>query len=217
MPATLCRAAIPWLLLLAGPCGVPLAAQMDGAEMAHGHMSFTPLRAGTAADTARALDMVHRLRAAIAPYQTISDARAAGYRAWRDTTTVRRGALLHLGRRMRWRDRRSFDPGAPQSLLYRRTADGSMRLAGAMFVAPRSATDEDLDAMVPLSVARWHRHVGVCLVRSPVQGPRVVLRHVGSAEACDEAGGWYRARTRYMVHVMIDGGEDLDAVFPQGR
>jgi hypothetical protein len=175
-----------------------------------------PALIGTSAtDSARALALVRDLRSTIAPYQTISAAESAGYRARRDSATVGAGRLLHLGRRLRWRDwRGGFDAAVPQSLLYRRTADGSMRLAGAMFVAPWSATVEDLDAMVPLSVARWHRHLGLCFVRGTAPGSRVALRQARTAADCKKAGGWYRAETRYMIHVMTDAGDDLTAVFP---
>jgi hypothetical protein len=218
MPNIPIRATAGYLLLLASGACAPLAAQDHHRGTQHPHMSLTPLRPGTAADSARALALVRDLRSAIAPYQTISAAAAAGYRARRDSATVPAGRLLHVGRRVRWRDLgRGFDAAAPQSLLYRRTADGSMRLAGAMFVAPWSATAEDLDAMVPLSVARWHRHIGLCLVRGAAPGPRLVLRHARSAGDCEQSGGWYRAETRYMIHVMTDAGDGLAGVFPQGR
>ena len=212
MPGILIRAAV--LLLASGAC-VPLGAQDSRHGTRHPRMSLTPLRPGTAADSARALALVRDLRSAIASYQTISAAESAGYRARRDSATVPTGRLLHVGRRQGWRSmRQGFDAAAPRSLLYRRTADGSMRLAGAMLVAPRSATAEDLDAMVPLSVARWHRHIGLCFARGTAPGLRVTLRQARTAEDCEEAGGWYRAETRYMIHVMTDVGDDLTAVFP---
>jgi hypothetical protein len=179
-------------------------------------MRLTGSVPGTAADTARALDVVRRLRSAIAPYQTLQAAAAAGYHARRDSTAVRTGRLLHAGRRRRAAEPDgglSVDP--PQSLLYRRVPDGSMRLAGAMLVAPPDATAEDLDAMIPLSVARWHRHVNVCAVREGRE--RRVLRRVSSAEECTAAGGRFRAKSRYMIHVMTDAGDDLAQAFPQGR
>ena len=212
------RCAPAWLLLLASGASAPLAGQEHRHDMHHPHMSLTPPRPGTAADTARAYGLVRDLRSAIAPYQTLSAALEAGYRAHRDSVSVPGGKLLHVGRRPRLRDlQRGFDAAAPQSLLYRKTADGSMRLAGAMFVAPWSATAEDLHAIVPLSVARWHRHIGVCLVRGAYKDARLSLRHTRTAEECEAAGGWYRAETRYMLHVMTEAGDDLEAVFPQGR
>jgi hypothetical protein len=193
-----------------------LSAQTAGPSMAAMHMAFTATRPGTAADTARALDVVERLRAAIAPYQALAAAEAAGYRSRKDPEMVKGARLLHVGKRIgRKGDAKPFDPAAPQALLYRRDADGQFRLAGAMYVAPPSATLDDLDAMIPLSVAHWHRHMNVC-----ISGNRRSFRRIPeatTAEACEAAGGGFRAESRYMVHVMTDAGTDLAQVFPQGR
>jgi hypothetical protein len=214
MPAILVRAAATaGVLVLVSGFGAPLSAQDHRQAMAHPHRSLTPLHPGTAADTAQALAVVHQLRSAISPYQTLSAAAAAGYHPRRDSATVRPGKLLHVGRRVRGLDRRShFDAAAPKSLLFRRTADGSMRLAGAMFVAPPGATAEDLDAMIPLSVAQWHQHLDVCVARA--NGRRLVLRSVRTAEACEAAGGRFRAESRYMIHVITDAGDDVAKAFP---
>jgi hypothetical protein len=197
----------------AGPAA--LGAQMDaGMPMTHSHMSFSPARPGTPADTARVLGLLSGLRAAISPYQDLEAAQAAGFQARRDPQSVAAGKLLHVGRRVRVAgNAKGFDPGAPQALLYRRGEDGRMRLAGAMFVAPLSATEDDLDAMIPLSIARWHRHMNVC-----VAGDRRSVRRIARAtteEACTTSGGRFRAQSRYMVHVMTDAGSDLASAFPQ--
>jgi hypothetical protein len=194
----------------------PLGAQADEPAMAHGHMSFTTSRPGTAADTARALDVVEQLRGAIAPYQTLEAAEAAGYRSRKDPEMVKGARILHVGKRMGRRGQSTpFDPSAPQALLYRRGADGQFRLAGAMYVAPLSATLEDLDAMIPLSVAHWHRHMNICILGNGSSFRRIPK--ATTTEACEAAGGRFRAESRYMVHVMTDAGSDLAQVFPQGR
>ncbi|MGH7499826.1 MAG: hypothetical protein ACREL3_13365 [Gemmatimonadales bacterium] len=193
----------------------PIGAQTEAAStMAHGHMSFTESRPGTAADTARALAVVSELRNAIAPYRTIEAAEQAGYRGRRDPEMVKAGKLLHLGRRP-GRVTKGFDSRSPQALLFRRKADGTMALAGAMFVAPLSATTDDLDAMIPLSVAHWHRHMNVCV--SPDRANPRRFPRATTAEACTAAGGRFRAESRYMVHVMTDAGSDLARAFPQGQ
>jgi hypothetical protein len=193
-----------------------LMAQAEAPPMAAMHMAFTPTRSGTAADTARARDVVERLRFAIAPYQTLEAAEAMGYRSRIAPDMVKGARLLHLGKRAGVRRAgKPFDPAAPQALLYRRDANGEFRLAGAMYVAPPSATLDDLDAMIPLSVARWHRHLNVC-----VSGNRKSFKRIPGAmtgEACQAAGGRFRAESSYMVHVITDAGNDLTLVFPQGR
>ena len=63
MRLVFCRSATAWLLLLASGASAPLAAQEHRHGMQHPHVSLTPLRAGTAADTARALALVRDLEA----------------------------------------------------------------------------------------------------------------------------------------------------------
>jgi hypothetical protein len=204
------------VLVALGRGTAALSAQTAGPPMAAMHMAFTPTRPGTAADTARALYLVERLRAAIAPYQTLEAAELAGYHSRKDPEMVKGARLLHVGTRIgRKGQAKPFDPAAPQALLYRRDADGQFHLAGAMYIAPPSATLDDLDAMIPLSVAHWHRHMNIC-----ISGNRRSFRRIPEAtteEACEAAGGRFRAESRFMVHVMTDAGADLAQVFPQGR
>lgn len=193
-----------------------LDAQSGESSMAHPHMTFTMGRPGTPQDSARALAVVEKLRAAIASYQTLADAEKAGYHSRRDAESVKGGRLLHVAK---WPKRagqtQAFDPAAPQALLYRRGSDGEFRLAGGMFVAPPDASSDDLDAMIPLSVAHWHQHTNICVTgnrRSFKLVPRAT-----TAEACRQAGGRFRDESRYMVHVMTDAGNDLALAFPQGQ
>ena len=81
-----------------------------------------------------------------------------------------------------------------------------------MFVAPEGATEDALDARIPLSVARWHRHLDVAAGR---RGNEASLSPATTASACEAVGGRFRSESRYMVHVMVDSGDDLAAAFPQ--
>ena len=56
-----------------------------------------------------------------------------------------------------------FDIAHPGSLLYAKNPDGGYTLVGAMYSAPPDALPQDLDAIVPLSIARWHVHTNICL------------------------------------------------------
>jgi hypothetical protein len=56
-----------------------------------------------------------------------------------------------------------FSPARPGSLLYVKKAGGEYALVGAMFSAPGYLTPEQLDALIPLSVAHWHAHTNICL------------------------------------------------------
>src|SRR5690349_4992077 len=181
------------------------------------HMRFTELRPATADDSARALALVKTIRRAIAPYADLDSARAAGYRILPELAAMLpRMNMVHMPNpRLRAAGGAAFDPAHPRALLYRRDDAGQLQLAGAMYVAPEGATLDELNARVPLSVARWHQHVHVCTARS--RDARFgALRRAETPEACASAGGRFREQTPFMVHVMIDGGDDLAAAFPQG-
>jgi hypothetical protein len=194
--------------------GAPLAAQdMSPMEPGHHHMSFTAPRDGTAADSARALAVVRTLRGAIARYPTLAAAESAGYRSRLPETMQRRRRILHVVRRRSRTGTAEFDAAAPQALLYRRDESGRFQLAGAMFVAPEGATEADLDARIPLSVARWHQHLDVCRGPNGQMKPRYL--RATTASSCEAVGGRFRSESRYMVHVMVDSGDDLAAAFPQ--
>jgi hypothetical protein len=81
-----------------------------------------------------------------------------------------------------------------------------------MYTAPGDATPAELDARVPLGVARWHRHVNWCLPPlgarerwretrdgQPLFGP---LSPIATEDACRAAGGRFQpALFGWMVHV----------------
>jgi hypothetical protein len=101
-----------------------------------------------------------------------------------------------------------FDPTKPTSLLYEK--DGNdYKLIGAMYTAPASFTEEQLNERVPLSVAQWHQHVNMC--RPPKghgiemlgQNPRFGLNgSISTREACEAAGGTFMPHIfGWMVHV----------------
>lgn len=47
-----------------------------------------------------------------------------------------------------------FDPRKPTSLLYKKTPDGGYKLVGAMYTDRVTATEDELNERIPLSVAR---------------------------------------------------------------
>jgi hypothetical protein len=107
-----------------------------------------------------------------------------------------------------------FDPDKPTSLLYVRLPSPGPRykLVGVMYAAPYLATEEELNQRVPLSLARWHLHVNLCI---PPSGQQVNLVNPGaqfgfrgsidSAEACKAAGGRFLPHlSGWMLHVHPD-------------
>ncbi len=71
-----------------------------------------------------------------------------------------------------------FNPEHPTSLLYKKVGDG-YQLEGAMYTAPKGATEEELNERVPLSVARWHKHVNLCMPQKGTELQQVNLKQFG--------------------------------------
>jgi hypothetical protein len=135
-----------------------------GGHMAHmgNHMRMTDLRPSNQQDEARARDILETLRGSIAKYRDYHVALAKGMRIFlpgipqdvyhfTDYATTGQEYRGH------------FDLSRPGSLLYSKNPDGGYTLVGAMYSAPPEATPDDLDAIVPLSIARWHVHTNICL------------------------------------------------------
>jgi hypothetical protein len=105
-----------------------------------------------------------------------------------------------------------FDPKKPTSLLYRRDASGRLQLLGAMYTAPKRVSVDKLEQRIPLSIARWHKHVNWCIPGAgergrwlesrgghPVFGPQ---SPIATREACDAVGGRFLPNIfGWMVHV----------------
>ncbi len=167
------------------------------------HMKWTPPRAESAEDRARADALLATLRASIEKYKDWRVAIDEGYKPFHPEipldeyhfTNYARAARAHF----------EFDPTKPTSLLYRRTADG-WELTGVMYTAPRDFTEDQLNERVPLSVARWHQHVNLCF---PTQHPALadyskfgLTGSIATAEACQAAGGRFLPQVLgWMVHI----------------
>ena len=193
----------------------------DGVAMLH--MQMTPTRPATAADSARARELVAEIRSAIAKYADPADAEADGYKMF--LPNVKQQKVYHytngrhaIGEAFR------FDPSKPTSLLYQPQADGSVKLIGAMYTMPKRAGTDRLDGRIPLSIARWHKHVNWCLPKRgeeqrwketkdghPLFGPE---SPVATKEACDAAGGdFHESLFGWMVHANVFAGDDLGSIF----
>ena len=193
----------------------------DDVEMLH--MEMSPLRAATRADTAKALQLVQEIRPAIAKYADPATAEADGYRLF--APSVKNQRVYHYTNyRNAFTSAFRFDATKPTSILYSRASDGSMRLVGAMFTMPKRASLARLDERIPLSIARWHKHVNWCIPPKgsesrwterkdgqPVFGPE---SPIATQSACDAVGGvFYASPFGWMVHVNVNAGQDLGAIF----
>ncbi|MDQ6828193.1 MAG: hypothetical protein M3081_04945, partial [Gemmatimonadota bacterium] len=112
-----------------------------------------------------------------------------------------------------------FDAAKPTSLLYRKNADGSFTLVGAMYTARQGAAPGDLDQRIPLGIARWHEHVNWCLPKSgesdrwsetrdgkPLFGP---TSSIATYEDCRAVNGdFHKNIFGWMVHANLFESDD---------
>ena len=179
---------------------------MSGHDMDMGpHMFMTDLRPANPGDEKRAADLVAELRPAIEKYKDYKVALADGFKIFLPDVPQPHYHFTNYeyGREAQT----SFNPAHPTSLLYEKTADGYV-LQGAMYTAPRFYTEADLNARVPLSVARWHEHVNLCFAPKEAHIQPGTSKEFGfhgsiaTEEACKEANGrWVPLIFNWMVHV----------------
>ena len=168
------------------------------------HMHMTAMRPRTPEDAARAKEIVAQLRAGIAKYKDYHVALDDGYKIFLPNlpqpeyhfTNYVNGFLEAF----------KFDPARPTSLLYTKTSDG-YELVGAMYTMPKRATEDQLNARVPLSVAMWHLHTNLCMpqkgqLRSADWTKFGLKGSIVTQEACDSANGRFQPVIfGWMVHV----------------
>lgn len=183
---------------------------------------MTAPRPANPADSARAARLATDIRQALAKYRDVHTAMADGYVQFLPNVPQQ---VYHF---TSWRNAMAeafrFDPALPTSLLYRKNADGSYTLVGAMYTEPRGTSEHDLDQRVPLSVAQWHQHVNLCVpprgeaVRwtemrdgKPVFGPK---SPVATEAACRAVGGHFIPHLfGWMVHANVFASNDPAVVW----
>ena len=137
------------------------------------------------------------------PYQDYRKALADGYKIFLPNVPQREYHFTNYD--AAWSAHSNFDPGKPTSLLYTKTAEGGYRLVGAMYTARLNATEAELNARVPLSIARWHQHVNFC--NGPTNEKSLyfgahakfgLLGSITTKEECEAAGGTF-------IHISLAG------------
>ncbi len=191
--------------------------QMSGDSMiANAHVTMTAMRPQMPADIAKADEVVAELRAGIDKYKDYRVALADGYKIFMPNLPQQEYHFTNY-----WNgflEAFSFDAARPTSLLYRKTP-GGYELIGAMYTMPRRATEDELNARVPLSVAVWHLHTNLCMPPrdqlSSADWTKFGLRGSIATEAdCDAAGGrFHPVAFGWMVHVY-PYEHSLDKIFP---
>jgi hypothetical protein len=192
------------------------------AEAMARHMAYSAARPLTPADSVRASHVINELRQAVAKYQDVKLAEADGYKMF--APHIKNQPQYHFTKN--WhaiRNSFGFDPARPTSLLYKRNTRGELVLTGAMYTASKRTSEEELDKRVPLSVARWHRHVNWCIPKRsqkdrwletkdsrPIFGPL----GVSTEEECKAADGRFIPQAfGWMVHANLFAGNDLRSIW----
>jgi len=186
------------------------------------HMAYSASRPLTASDSARAAHVINELRQAVAKYRDVKLAEADGYKMF--VPQIRNQPQYHFTRNGNAIGNSfGFDAARPTSLLYKRNARGELVLTGAMYTASKRTSEEELDKRVPLSVARWHRHVNWCLPKrseknrwSELKDGRPVFGPLGVATKaeCDAARGRFIEQAfGWMVHANLFAGNDLRSIW----
>lgn len=171
------------------------------------HMTLTPVRSSRPGDQARADAVVATLRTELAKYRDYRVAQADGFVQF--LPNIKQPRYHFTNRANALAAEQGFDPTRPTSLLYDKAGD-TYTLVGAMYTAPRNATADQLDARIPLSIARWHQHTNICwgplgTDKSRYLGPGAqfgLLGSISTQAACDTAGGRFQpVLFNWMVHV----------------
>src|SRR5277367_883271 len=179
------------------------------------HMYMTAMRPQMPGDEQRAREIVTQLRASLEKYKDYHVALDEGFKIFHPEfpqpeyhcTNYKNGFLEAF----------TFDPARPTSLLYKKTATG-YELVGAMYTMPKRATEDELNARVPLSVAMWHLHTNLCIpklgqLRSADWTKFGLQGSIVTEEACTEAGGrFHPVIFGWMTHVY-PYQEGLDNIF----
>ncbi len=170
------------------------------------HMAFTDLRPANDGDQARAAVLVTDLQHALAKYQDYHVAEADGFKPFHPEFKQH---MVHFTKN--WNGLKAefeFLPTEPTSLLYEHTPDGGYKLIGAMYTDRKNASVDQLDKRVPLSVARWHRHINLCFPTKNTDMKTADWSKFGfngsiaTKQACDAAGGRFFPQVfGWMVHV----------------
>jgi len=186
------------------------------------HMAYSSARPLTSADSIRSAQVINELRQAIAKYQDVKVAEADGYKMF--APQIKNQPQYHFTKS--WnaiRNQWGFDPARPTSLLYKKDADGQFHLIGAMYTASKRTSEDELNERVPLSIARWHRHVNWCIPKRnakqrwyetkegrPIFGPL----GVATKEECNAANGRFIPQAfGWMVHADTFAGNDLKSIW----
>jgi hypothetical protein len=172
------------------------------------HMCITPLGPKGPGDEEKAKALVAAVKASIEKYKDYKKAIADGYIQGNPEVKQPQYHFTNNAN-IRLADTQ-FDPTRPSSLLYRQTPTQHFKLEGVMFTDSTSATEEELNQRIPLSIARWHEHTNFCGAPAnkvnEYHGAHPKFGMFGSihtAESCKAEGGTFMPVIfSWMIHVF---------------
>src|ERR1700752_2540910 len=131
------------------------------------HMGMTKLRPPQPGDQARADAILAAAKKAAERYRDYRKAEADGYTIF--MPDQRQNVYHFIRESSNLGDKERFEPDEPPALLYIKIEGRSpgYRLIGFMYMARYGATDDELNARIPLSIAQWHVHVNMCVPPHP--------------------------------------------------
>ena len=177
-------------------------------EAMAGHVLITPLRPKQPGDDEKAKALVAKVKAMMERYKDYRKALADGYVI--ANPKLRQPQYHFMNRANTQEADVRFDPTKPTALLYRQTPKLEYKLEGAMYTASPQATDAELNERIPLSIARWHRHVNFCLApEDQIKDYKAVhpkfgmFGSINTKEACEaERGTFQPFFFTWMVHIF---------------
>jgi hypothetical protein len=210
-----------WERLLKHYSGMTDETPVPSMKMAHMQMSLK--RDAAPGDETRAAEILRVADAVLFQYRDVKAAVRDGYKPFFPSGKI--GEEIHYTNYgYRRKEQQHVDYSRPGSILYKRTSEG-LEAIGVMYTAPTNASPQQLDAIAPLSIATWHRHVDFCggpksLPASDQFGPNARFGPQGSIHTeqdCTAAQGlWIPLVLEWMTHVYPKeaqkwGGMDMEA------
>ena len=172
------------------------------------HMVMTKLASVKPGDQARAAAVLAGARKAAERFSNYRDAQDDGYTVF---LPEQKQAVYHFIRVGAGpMNGGPFDPSKPPALLYTKNKGKGYTFVGVMYMAPPAADEDTLNNLVPLSIARWHEHVNLCVPPNPDQDGNWLLHDprfgltgsITTAEECQAAGGKFHPHLAgWMTHV----------------
>ena len=173
-----------------------------------GHMTMTSLRVKQPGDEEKVKAVVAQVKATIERYKDYRKALADGYVIANPKVNQ---PQFHFNNQANIKEAEThFDPTKPSSLLYFQTPTQRYKLEGVMFTARATATEDELNERIPLSMVRWHEHTKFCAAPANRvkeyfgEHPKFgMFGSITTAEACKAEGGtFFPVIFNWMIHVF---------------